>query len=149
MSDLSAHVLEGLTAAAELQRSGDLEGARAAYRDLLNDPGTDDFDAVYVLHLLAVIVEDPQSKLDLNIESLQRAEVAGERFPAAMKASLLANVGYSHRALGDVAEARRWYLQAREAADQLPDDEYGRSIRDSAQQTLDALDREAEQSTAG
>lgn len=132
-------------AAADLQRSGDLDGARAAYRALLDAPGTDDAGAAYVLHMLAVIVDDPQSKLDLNVESLERAESAGpETFPIEMKASVFANIGYSHRALGDLDAARRWYEQAQSAADQLPDDEYGNFIRSSAQKALDAINAETQ-----
>lgn len=143
MIELTKEIEQGLMAAADLQRSGDLDGARAAYRALLDAPGTDDAGAAYVLHMLAVIVDDPQSKLDLNMESLDRADSAGpDTFPVEMKASVFANIGYSHRALGDLGEARNWYAQAQAAADQLPDDEYGNFIRTNSQKALDALDAE-------
>ncbi len=127
--------------AADMQRSDDMDGARAKYRALLDDPETDDAGAATVLHLLAVIVDDSQAKLDLNIESLERAERAGpEKFPAEMKASIFANVGYSHRELGDLEEARRWYKRARATADELPDDDYGKRLRENTQRELDALE---------
>lgn len=141
MIELTKQLEEGLMAAADMQRSGDLDGARAKYRALLTDPTTDDAGAATVLHLLAVIVEDSQSKLELNIESLERAEKAGPaKFPVEMTASIFANIGYSHRGLGDLEEARRWYMRARQTADELPDDDYGKSLRENTQRELDALD---------
>ncbi|MEY2425872.1 MAG: hypothetical protein QOI61_1444 [Actinomycetota bacterium] len=141
MIELTKQIEEGLMVAADMQRSGDMDGARAKYRALLDDVATDDADAATVLHLLAVIVDDPQSKLELNIESLERAEKAApNNFPAEMKSSIFANIGYSHRELGDLEEARAWYMRARATADALPDDDYGARLRENTQRELDALD---------
>ncbi len=144
MIELTKDIRAGLTAAADLRRSGDMDGARATYRALLDAPTTDDAGATHALHMLAVIVDDPQSKLDLNVESLERAERAGpENFPVEMKASIYANIGYSYQALGDLDEARAWYQRAQAASNQLPDDEYGNFIRENAQKALDALEADA------
>jgi hypothetical protein len=141
MIELASHVEAGLLDAANLQRAGDMDGARAKYLALLDDADTDDAGAAYVLHMLAVIVDDPKTKLDLNLDSLARAESAGpDTFPLAMQASLFANVGYSHLALGERDEARRWYVRAQQAAEQLPDDDYGKMIRENAQRAIEKLE---------
>ena len=86
----------------------------------------------------AVATDDPQEKLALNEDALRRADAAAA-FPPTLRASLLANLGFSHCELGDDVAARSWYLEARAAAADLPDDDYGRMVRAGIDAQLDRI----------
>lgn len=120
----------GLAAAKELADGDDLESAAAAYETLLAGLEEDPVGASAVLHMYALIVDEPRTKLELNLESISRAVAAGpSSMPVALRATLMANTGYSCLQLGDTHSARTWYLLAQEAAVDLDEDDYGRMVR--------------------
>jgi hypothetical protein len=125
--------------AQRLASAGDASGAEAAYRTLFDQVAHDTAQAVAVLHMWATVIEDPEAKLSMNEESLRRAE-ADPTFPSPLRATLLANIGYSHRLLGDEETAQRWYLEAKDAAARLGDDDYGASMRTAIDQQLASFD---------
>ena len=136
--EIPDHLTEAIRRAQTLAADGRLEDANAAYRALLEEVDEDAAHAVAVLHMWAIIIDDPQEKLAVNVEALRRADSAPD-FPGPLRASLLANLGYSHVALGDRDAARSWYRQAREAAAGLADDDYGSMVRDGVERMLDSL----------
>jgi hypothetical protein len=136
--DIPAATRSAIQQAGALAAGGDMVGAEAAYKALLHSVADDDYQSAAVGHMYAVIVSDPRTKLEINEEALARAEKS-DRFPVALFASLYGNVGFSHVALGNRTEARRWYLKAQDAARGLDDDEYGTMVRQSISDHLDAL----------
>ena len=136
--DLPEPVLAEIRRAQSLAASGNAEGASDAYRALLDQVNGDAMQAVAVLHMWAVMVDDPQEKLALNEDALRRADAAPD-FPPPLRASLFGNLGFSHRELGDDEAARSWYLEAKVAAAGLPDDDYGRMVRQGIDAQLDLL----------
>ena len=136
--DLPEAVLTAIRDANRHASAGDPEAAEAAYQKLLQIVGDDDYQAAAVLHMYAVVVQDPERKIHLNLDALDHAESA-ENFPPALFASLYGNIGYSYLEAGDHAQARVWYGKAEAAASGLDDDDYGRMVRDGISSNLAAL----------
>lgn len=137
--DLPPPLLDAIRNANALAVAGDGAAAEAEYERLLRAAGDDDYQAAAVLHMYAVIVDDPDRKMQLNIEALACAERSAG-FPAALFASLYGNIGYSHLSSGDRDSARQWYEKAAAAASGLDDDEYGRLVREGIKKNLAALE---------
>jgi tetratricopeptide (TPR) repeat protein len=136
--DISDEIEAAIGAAQTLAAGGDVAAATDAFEAILDSLGDDHVQAAAVLHMYAVVVEDLPKKLAINEEALRRADAAAD-FPPGFRASLLANIGYSHRALGNIDLARSWYVEAQTAASLLPDDDYGRMIRDAAANAVASL----------
>ena len=113
--DLSPTTQAAIRTAQRLIEDGDVPAALAVYDELLRAVGDDHCEATAVLHVRALILEDPAERLWANEAALQRAELGD--LPESVRATLYANVGASHHALGHRAEARRWYERALAAAD--------------------------------
>ena len=142
MLDLAPDVLAEIRRAQALAAEGDVAGAVAVYESLMAAVDDDDFHAASVAHMYAIVVDDPARKLEINEEALRRAErVTDGRFPEALHASLLANLGYSHLVLGEREAARHWYERAKEAAKGLDDDDYGRKVRAGIDGQLAVMDK--------
>jgi tetratricopeptide (TPR) repeat protein len=138
-NDIDEWVLERIGAAKSYADNGQRDDARLAYRALLDELRDDPGQAAAVLHMYAIVVDALHEKLAVNEESLRQAELAGDAFPSPLKATLYANIGYSHQALGDSAAALRWYQQAKAAAADLDDDDYGNMMRAGIDGILDRL----------
>lgn len=69
----------------------------------------DDFEACIAAHYMARHQADPHDKLRWNQEALVRAEAVGDERVDNFYPSLYLNLGQSYEALGDLAEARRYY----------------------------------------
>jgi len=89
---------------------GRLEDARRL-AGLAWNASRDDFEACIAAHYVARFQKSPQEKLRWNLESLRRAEAAGEQVQD-FYPSLYLNLGQSHELLGEQAEARRYYTLA-------------------------------------
>ena len=113
--DLSPATQAALRTAQRLIDDDDLPAALAVCDELLRSLADDHREATAVLHVRALAVTDPAEKLWANEAALHRAELAG--LPEAVRATLYANVAWSHHALGHLADARRWYERAHAAAD--------------------------------
>jgi hypothetical protein len=103
--ELDDWVLERIGAAKALAENGKVDDAKAAYVALLGDLGDDPRQAVGVLHMYAIVVDDLHEKLALNEEALRLADSVGDAFPFPLKATLYSNIGFSHAALGDSTAA--------------------------------------------
>lgn len=91
------HVTAEIRRAQALAADGEVDAADAVFRALLEQVGDGPAQAVAVLHMWAIVIEDPHKKLAVNEEALRRAD-DDESFPAPLRASLLANLGFSHQA---------------------------------------------------
>ena len=128
--DLDDHVMEGLARAQAFVGEDKIDDAKAVYEGLLDELRDDPRQAAAVAHMYAIIVDDPGEKLAINEESLRLAEAVGEdAFPVPLRATLFANIGWSHLVLGDRVAATGWYERAEEAAAGLGDDDYGNMMR--------------------
>jgi len=138
--EISAETTTAIRAAQATAAAGDVESAIRQYRELLDTLVHDDYQAAAVAHMFALIVEDPEEKLAINEDALERAQrVPDGGFPAPLFASLYGNLGYSSMELGRMDIARTWYEQARLAAEDLDDDDYGRMVRSGIETQLDRL----------
>lgn len=139
--EIDDDVLTELRRAQALAADGHLAEALNAYEALLARLVERPYQAAAVAHMYALIVDDPHQKLQVNENALRFAEsVPDDGFPPPLRATLYANIGYSHRELGDPDEARAWYLRAQQAADALDDDDYGRMMRAGIDNELRNLD---------
>jgi tetratricopeptide (TPR) repeat protein len=138
--DIDEWVLDRIGAAKALADDGKMEDARSAYVALLDDLRDDPRQAAGVLHMYAIVVDDLHEKLAINEEALRLADSVGDAFPFALKATLYANIGFSHATLGNSAAAVDWYQQAKIAAAGLDDDDYGNMMRTGIDGTLERLE---------
>ncbi|MEY2426460.1 MAG: hypothetical protein QOI61_2032 [Actinomycetota bacterium] len=137
--DIDDWVLDRIGVAKALADDRNAEGARSAYVALLDDLRDDPRQAAGVLHMYAIVVDDLHEKLAINEEALRLADSVGDAFPFASKATLYANIGFSHQSLGDNAAATYWYQQAKVAAAGLEDDDYGNMMRNGIDGILQRL----------
>ncbi|MEY2473708.1 MAG: hypothetical protein QOK28_3037 [Actinomycetota bacterium] len=137
--DIDDWVLARIGIAKGLADDGKTDDARAAYRALLEDLRDDPRQAAGVLHMYAIVIDDLHEKLAINEEALRLADSVGDAFPFASKATLYANIGFSHEALGDSAAALDWYQQAKIAAAGLDNDDYGNMMRNGIDGILSRL----------
>lgn len=137
--DIPDETLSAIGAAQTLAGAGDTPGAVEAFEALLDSLTDDSYQVAAVAHMYALIVEDPSAKMAVNERALAAAERVADRFPAPLFASLYANLGYSERQLEHPDRALEWYLKAQEAATALPDDDYGRAVRNGIEEHLAAI----------
>jgi tetratricopeptide (TPR) repeat protein len=93
------------------------------------EASSDDYEACIAAHYLARRQESPEEALRWNLEAMNRADAVGDSRVDGLYPSLLLNMGYSHEALGNLAEASRYYDLASERIDILPADGYGDLVR--------------------
>lgn len=101
-----------------------VEGTRAEFEGRIEDARTlymqawaaarDDYEACVAAHYLARRQESPQARLHWNREALVRAAAVGDERVRSFYPSLYLNMGHAYEALGDLAEARRYYQLAAE-----------------------------------
>src|SRR5690349_5192612 len=71
--DLDTRVLDGIAEAKTLAADGNTAAAQRVYRELLAELDDDPRQAVCVLHMYAIVVDDLHEKLAINEEALRRA----------------------------------------------------------------------------
>lgn len=136
---VSDDVLVRVAEAAELTHRGDKHRARTLFLEIWDEVGAER-DALYrcaVAHGLADARADARAELAWDLRALNaaseltdaRATEVGMPPPAAMLASLHLNLGDIYLRLGDPASAHRHADAGLAAADSLPDDGYGATIR--------------------
>lgn len=96
---------------ARLEFEGRIDDAREVYRQAWA-AAEDDFEACIAAHYVARFQEDPEETLRWNREALARAEAVGDERVEAFYPSLYVNLGQAHEALGERAEAERFYRMA-------------------------------------
>jgi tetratricopeptide (TPR) repeat protein len=95
------------------------EGTRAEFEGRIDDArnlfmqawnmSTDDYDACVAAHYVARHQASPQETLRWNAEALSRADAVGDERVSSFYPSLYLNMGHSYEALGNQAEAKRYY----------------------------------------
>ena len=137
--------------AVQLGHRGDREAARRLFAELWDEIGGDTGDPLHrctLAHGMADVQDDVRQELLWDQRALaaadqltdERVGEAGVPLPVAgLYPSLHLNLSECHRKLGDLDRARAHLQQARETIDTLPDDEYGRLIRDGLAQIAEGL----------
>jgi hypothetical protein len=137
-------VMERISAAVASFGSGDREGARQQLSRLWAEiQAGDPLHRCFLAHYLADLQDDVRDELRWDLRALAAAdEVTEERAQAfarqydgaldvrALYPSLHLNLGDDYRRLGATAQAREHLALAQECLHVLPDDGYGRMIRD-------------------
>lgn len=133
-------VMERVTAAIDLGRTGDRDEARARLAAIWDElgPSGDPLHRCTVAHFAADLQEDPRVELEWDERALEAAmsltDERAQRYHASLQVegfmpSLHLNLAEDHRTLGDLGRARQHADLAAAFADPLPDDGYGRMIR--------------------
>ena len=137
-------VMTRIGEAVALGHAGDAAAARQRFVEIWEDigPGGDPLHRCAVAHYAADVQEDPAEELRWDRLALVAAdEVGGDRARAhhpsldvaGFYPSLHLNLADVHRRLGDAEQAGQHLEQARASLGGLPDDGYGRMIRDGVQ----------------
>lgn len=132
-----------------LNQRGERDAARQLFTMVGADIGGEDGDPLYrcaLAHSMADVQDDAHDELVWDLRALaaadlvtdERAAQSGVESPvAAFYPSLHLNLAECHRKLGDIDQAREHLRRGQTIVGTLPEDGYGRTIKD-------ALDRLAE-----
>ena len=108
------------------------EGNTAQARQLFQqawDIAANDFEAFTAAHYLARNQQDPNDVLKWNLEALTRANAVKDDDMKAHYPSLFLNVGKSYETLGNINEAKKYYIDAAGYCSFLPPGKYADMIR--------------------
>lgn len=119
------HCIEGMQA----EGNGDVAKACDAFTKAW-EIASDDFERCIAAHYVARHQETPEETLRWNEVALHCARAVEDRRVASFFPSLLASLGQAHEQLGNSDAAKRFYLLAEQRVDHLPNDEYGKIVRD-------------------
>ncbi len=111
--DLDNLVIKLCAEGTRAEFEGRIEEARTLYMQAW-EASKDDYEACVAAHYVARHQERPQDTLHWNREVLARAEAAGDDRVRSFYPSLYLNMGHSCEALGNQAEASRYYALAAE-----------------------------------
>ena len=135
-------VLAKIGRAVQLGQAGDREGARVLCTEIWNELGGESGDPLHrcaLAHSMADVQDDVREELVWDLRALAAADLIREDRAAEAGAttsvagfypSLHLNLADCYRKLGDVDRAREHLDYGRETVGVLPDDDYGRMIRD-------------------
>jgi len=96
-----------------------------------------EYDAANAAHFLARSETNPKESLKWDLESLRYADLADTEKLRTSYPSFLVNAGISYEELGDFPNAKRYYDLAMEKIEDLPEDEYGREVKESVVEAME------------
>jgi tetratricopeptide (TPR) repeat protein len=111
--DLDNPVIQLCLAGSQAEFEGQLEAARAAYRQAW-DLARDDYEACVAAHYVARLQSDPAMILHWNQVALAHAEAEEDERVHSFYPSLYLNLGRSYEVLGQETEAQKYYALAAE-----------------------------------
>lgn len=143
-------ILTAITAAITLGQEGHRVQARAHMEDLWRQVGDhgDPAHRCMVAHSLADLQDSPESELTWDERAMAATEeLTDERLQRlhptltvrGFLPSLHLNLADDHRMLGQFDQARPHLAAATQGAQELPDDAYGRHVRDAVHHVAEAL----------
>jgi tetratricopeptide (TPR) repeat protein len=109
--DLTNPVIQLCIEGTRAEFEGRREDARVLYQQAWDSAG-DDYEACIAAHYVARLQDSPEQTLHWNQIALQRADASDPERVREFYPSLYLNMGQSHEALGDQAEAKRYYSLA-------------------------------------
>lgn len=126
--------------AAGMDKEGEGKAAEAAqlFRQAWNE-ATNDFEKCTAAHYVARHQDSVADKLAWDETALQLALTATDESVAAALPSLYLNIAKDYEALNDRDNARKHYQQALSCTSHLPDDGYGRMIKQGIIQGMERV----------
>lgn len=100
---------------------------------------TDDFERCVAAHYVARHQKSQDEALIWNQRSLDYARSVGDDRVIGLFPSLYLNMGKSYEDLGRWDDARRFYAMTVEVLPTLPDNQYGKIIRDAAERAQERV----------
>lgn len=122
----------------EYESKGNVEGASRLFLSAW-DQSRDDFERCIAAHYVARRQKSPEEVLMWNQRSLDYARAVGDEKVSGFFPSLYLNMGKAYEDLGKRENARGFYAMTVEVLSSLPDNEYGRMIRDAIQRALERV----------
>jgi tetratricopeptide (TPR) repeat protein len=136
--DPENHVVKLCVQGMEYESKGNFEEASSLFMSAWTQ-STDDFERSIAAHYVARHQKSPEEALLWNQRSLDYARAVGDDRVSGFFPSLYLNMGKSHEDLGRWDDARQFYELTVEALPILPDDRYGRIIRDAVARALERI----------
>lgn len=118
----------------EHESKGDVDTASKLFLSAW-EQSTDDFERCIAAHYVARH-QSPEESLVWNKQSLDLARAVNDDRVRGFLPSLYLNMGKAYEDLAELVEARQFYAMTEEVLSSLPDNEYGRNLRDAAQRAL-------------
>ncbi|HXM15166.1 MAG TPA: hypothetical protein VN933_07980 [Candidatus Eremiobacteraceae bacterium] len=109
---------------------------------------TSDYEACIAAHYVARLQSTPEDVLRWNSEALRFAESANDSELRGFFPSLYLNLGKSYEDLKNLADAKKFYLLAEEAAGVLPDGEYAATVKRGIRNGLERVASSGETAAA-
>jgi tetratricopeptide (TPR) repeat protein len=100
---------------------------------------TDDFERCVAAHYVARHQKSQDEALIWNQRSLDYARSVGDDRVIGLFPSLYLNMGKSYEDLGRFDDARRFYAMTVEVLPTLPDNQYGKIIRDAVERAQERV----------
>ena len=122
----------------EQESQGNLEEASRLFLSAWSQ-STDDFERCIAAHYVARHQKSPEDALTWNQRSLELARAVGDERVSGFFPSLFLNMGKAYEDLGKRDDARECYNEAQQVLASVPDNRYGRLIRDAVEGGLDRV----------
>ena len=122
----------------EYESKGNFEEATRLFLSAWSQ-STDDFERCIAAHYVARHQKSPDEALTWNQRSLEYARAVGGGKVSGFFPSLYLNLGKSYEDLGKRDDTRRFYAMTEEVLSSLPDNPYGRMIRDAVERALERV----------
>jgi tetratricopeptide (TPR) repeat protein len=119
----------------EYESKGNFEEASSLFMSAWTQ-STDDFERCIAAHYVARHQKSSDEALIWNQRSLDYARALGDDRVSGFFPSLYLNMGKAYEDLGRWDDARRFYAMTVEVLTTLPDNRYGRIIRDAVERAL-------------
>lgn len=121
----------------EHESKGDIETASRLFLSAW-EQSTDDFERCIAAHYVARN-QSPEEALVWNQRSLDLARAVNDERVRGFLPSLYLNMGKSYEDLARLDDARQYYGMTVEVLDSLPDNGYGKNLRDGAQRAIERV----------
>jgi hypothetical protein len=121
----------------EHESNGDVETASRLFLSAW-EQATDDFERCIAAHYVARN-QSPEEALVWNQRSLDLARAVNDDRVRGFLPSLYLNMGKSYEDLARLDDARQYYAMTVEVLDSLPDNGYGKNLRDGAQRAIERV----------
>jgi hypothetical protein len=110
--------------------------------------GQSDIDFCIAAHYVARHQKNPEDTLHWNQVSLSHAQAVNDEQILGFYPSLYLNIGHSFEVLGDLYEAKRYYMMANASAEALADDRYGSIVSGGITEGLQRITNRMQQESA-
>jgi len=122
----------------EQESHGNLEEASRLFLSAWSQ-STDNFEKCIAAHYVARHQKTPEDALTWNQRSLELAQSVGDERVSGFFPSLFLNMGKAYEDLGKRDDARECYREAQQVLGSVPDDRYGRLLRDAVERGLERV----------